>query len=496
MNFLKDKKFKYGSVAVLLTALILAVVLVVNILITTFSNHFGWYADTSSSGLFGFSDTSLSLLDKIDKENNEIHIYYFSDKNTLEQTQYGNYVLTLTNDLVTRYADDEFVTVHYIEDVNKDIFEIGEIFGNKYNREFGELYSGKEIAAGTMVIRNNTKETDVDGSFVEGSEDYRVDVLSITDMYSESTPSFIGDYVLTARILGICHLTPTVYMMSGHDEMTVDEDGTYGNADYLVTLFESCGYNVKKLYLSQADFSQGSVDSAIAVIFAPRIDYTKEEIAKLSAFVEKGGHVMMFADSVYRKLDNLNAFLSGYGITIGQDKFKGALSSSLSLGDYHFICESDEKHDVMKKISATTKTVVVSDARVLTIDPSKGASAILMPPDAATLNSSGAEPKKNEVVAAYSTGTGRGSVFVSGSSALASSLIYTPSYSNRDVILSLMDEMGGEELPINVPVKTLATDGLDLTRGEAITTSVLVSAIPALLFAALGTFVYVRRKNS
>ena len=87
-------------------------------------------------------------------------------------------------------------------------------------------------------------------------------------------------------------------------------------------------------------------------------------------------------------------------------------------------------------------------------------------------------------------------MFVSGSAALASSLIYTPSYSNRDLVLSLMDEMGGDDLPINVPVKTLATDGLELTRGESITMSVLVSAIPALLFAALGTFVYVRRKNS
>lgn len=496
MNFLNNKKFKYGSVAVLLTVLILAVVLVLNIFITLFSDHFGWYADTSSSGLFGFSDTSISLLDKIDKENNEIHIYYFSDKNTLEQSQYGNYVLTLTNDLVARYADDEFVTVHYIDDVNKDIFEIGEIFGNKYSKEFGELYANKEFANGTMVIRNNTKETDIDGSFVADSEDYRVDVFSIVDMYSESSSAFVGDYILTARILGICHLTPTVYMMTGHDEMTVDEDGTYGNADYLVSLFESCGYDVKKLYLSQADFATGRADNSIAVIFAPRIDYTKEEIAKLSAFVEKGGHLMMFADSVYRKLDNLTEFLSRYGITIGQDKFKGDLSSSLNLGDYHFICVNNTKHEVLKKISATTKTIVVSDARVLEIDSAKGAEAILLPPASATLNASGAAAKNNQVVAAYSTGDSRGKVFVCGAASLGSSLIYSPSYSNRDLILSVMDEMGGEDLPLNVPAKTLATDGLDLTRGEAITLSVVVCVIPALIFAALGTFVYVRRKNS
>jgi len=205
---------------------------------------------------------------------------------------------------------------------------------------------------------------------------------------------------------------------------------------------------------------------------------------------------MMFADSVYRKLDNLTEFLSRYGITVGQDKFKGDLSSSLSLGDYTFICESNAQSNILKKIAATTKTVVVSDARVLEIDSAKGASAILLPPNSATLNNSGDEAKGNEVVAAYSAGESRGSVFVCGSASLASSLIYTPSYTNRDVLLSVMDEMGGKNLPINVEIKTLATDGLDLTRGEAITLSVVVSCIPALLIVAVGTFVYVRRKNS
>lgn len=495
MSFFNNKKFKYGSVAVILTVLILAVVLVTNVFVTMFSEHFGWYADTSSSGLFGFSDTSISLLDKIDKENNKIHIYYFSDKNTLEQSQYGNYVLTLTNDLVARYADDEFVTVHYIDDVNKDIFEIGAVFGNKYAAELQKLYENQEIGNGTMVIRNETKETDVDGSFVPDSEDYRIDVFSIVDMYSEVSSAFVGDYMLTARILGICQLTPTVYMLTGHDEMTVDEDGTYGNAEYLVKLFDSCGYNVKKLYLSQADFGTGSAEHSIAVIFAPRIDYTKAEIEKLSRFVEKGGHLMMFADNVYRKLDNLNELLSRYGITVGQDKFKSDLSSSLSLGDNTFVCESNAKSDVLKKIDNATK-IVVSDARVLTVDSAKGASAVLLPPESATLNNSGAELENNQAVAAYSVGTNRGSVFVSGAAALASSLIYAPSYTNRDVLLSVMDEMGGENLPINVAIKTLATDGLDLTRGEAITLSVVVSCIPALLMVAVGTFVYVRRKNS
>ena len=496
MNLLKNKKFKYGSVAVLLTALILAVILVMNIFVTTFSNHFGWYADTSASGLFGFSDRSLAMLDQIDKENNEIHIYYFTDKNTLESSDYGNYVLSLTKELVNRYEDKGFVSVHYIEDVNKDIFEIGSIFGDKYAKELLSLYENHEITNGTMVIRNNTKEVDVNGAFVPDTEDYRVEVFSIVDMYSEVSASFLGDYLLTARILGICHIAPTVYMMTGHDEMTVDEDNTYGNAEYLANLFDACGYNVKKLYLSQADFTGSRFDNSIAVIFAPRIDYTKAELEKLSAFINKGGNLMVFTDSVYRKLDNLTAFLSQYGITIAQDKFKSGLDASLSLGDYTFITETSADSAIVKKIAAKNKTIVVDDARVLVTDKTKGAVSLLLPPDSATLNASGASPKNNEVIAAYSTGASRGSVFVSGAASLASSLVYMPNYSNRDFLLSVMDEMGGEDLPLNIPIKTLATDGLELTRGEAITLSVIVSAIPAILIVAVGTFVYVRRKKS
>lgn len=496
MNLLKNKKFQYGSLAVLLTALILAVILVLNIIISMFSSHFGWYADTSSSGLFHFSERSLAMLDEIDRENNEIHIYYFCDENTLSETQYGKYVLTLTSELENRYADDEFVTVHHIEDINADIFEIGAIFGDKYAETLQEIYENRSISNGTMVIRNNTREVGEDGEFIKDTEDYRVDVFSITDMYSEASASFLGDYTLTARILGVCHLSPTVYFLTGHDEMTVAEDGTYGNAEYLVELFDSCGFTAKKLYLAQADFKKDTVKPSIAVIFAPRTDYTQTELDKLSAFVENGGHLMMFADSVQRKLDNLNAFLSQYGIGIGSEKFKSGLDSSLSLGDYTFIAENKSDSSVIQNLADRLPKTVVSDARVILVDAARGASAVLVAPDSAKLNKNEATLTGKEAIAAYSTAQGRGSVFACGAASLASSLIYAPSYANRDVLLSVMQEMGAEDLPINLEVKTLATDGLDLTRGQAVTLTVAVTAIPALLIIAVGTVVYVRRKRS
>ena len=278
--------------------------------------------------------------------------------------------------------------------------------------------------------------------------------------------------------------------------MPVGTDRNYGNAEYLAELFDSCGFKVEKLYLSQGDFAKSHSGSAMAVIFAPRIDYTKAELDKLSAFVKNGGHLMMFADSVQRKLDNLGAFLADYGITIVNDKFKSGLDSSLSLGDYTFICDYDKKNSLLGTAIDSTERAVVSDARVLQIDKTKGANALLLAPDSAVLNSTGGAVKKDQAIAAYSTASGRGGVFVCGASSFVSSLVYTPDCANRDILFALMGDMGAESLPLNIKVKSLATDGLDLTRQDAILLSVIVSAVPALLMVALGTFVYVRRKRS
>ena len=136
------------------------------------------------------------------------------------------------------------------------------------------------------------------------------------------------------------------------------------------------------------------------------------------------------------------------------------------------------------------------EERVLQIDKTKGANALLLAPDSAVLNSTGGSVKKDQAIAAYSTASGRGGVFVCGASSLVSSLVYTPDCANRDILFAVMDDMGAESLPLNIKVKSLATDGLDLTRQDAILLSVVVSAVPALLMVALGTFVYVRRKRS
>ena len=56
--------------------------------------------------------------------------------------------------------------------------------------------------------------------------------------------------------------------------------------------------------------------------------------------------------------------------------------------------------------------------------------------------------------------------------------------------------MGAEDVPLNLEIKPLANNSLNLTRSQSILWSVILVVVPTLLIAALGIFVNVRRKRS
>lgn len=498
MNVFKKKSFQYGTAAAILVSVVLALVVIFNVLIYMFSNHFGWYADISTSGLFRFSDESLALLDTVDGENNKLTVYYMTDKNTMESSEYGKYILGLTNELSNRYS---FVSVEFIDDVNKDLLKVAGIYGEKYLSDFNKMYESGAFTLGTMVIRNDTYEIGEDGKYIIGitgekQADYRVTTFTVNDMYSETTSSFLGDFLLTGRIIGLCRNMPAAYFLTGHGSLSIDDDGDFGNAEVLADIFRNCGYTVEKLNLSEKDFAKDHADGSVAIVFSPRVDLTAGEIERLEAFVDRGGNVMAFCDGDYYRLDKLTAFLAGYGISIVNAKVQSGADASLGDNGFSFAAALNPSASAVSKLRDRESKMAMNSCRLLRIDPQKGAEALLLPP--ASFTAVGAQPELlgNEAVLARSSAEGRGTVLVSGAASFASSLMYTPAYNNRNLLLSALSDMGAEDLPLNVDVKTLASDGLDLTKGQATLVSITVSVLPALIVAAIGTCVYIRRKRS
>ena len=498
MEFFKKKSFQYGTAAVVLVAVVLALVVIFNVLLYMFSSHFGWYADISSSGLFRFSDESLALLDTVDGDNNKLTFYYLTDKNTMGETAYGNYILGLTTELSNRY---DFITVEYIDDIDKDILTVAGIYGEKYLDEFNKLYKDGSFTLGTIILRNDTYELGEDGEYIIGitgekQPDYRVTTFTVNDMYSEPTLAFLGDFLLTGRIMGICRLNPTAYFLTGHGNLTIADDGSFGNAEVLSDIFLNCGYQVKKLNLTEKDFDKDVRQSSLAVIFAPKVDLTEGEIKRLGEFVSRGGHLMVFAAGDYYRLDKLSAFLDTYGLTVANAKIQSGTDASLGNNGFSFSAIRNESSPIVASLRDKESKIALDACRLIRVDAAKGAEALLTPPASFEAVGIDTEKKGNEAAVAISKGEGRGTVFVSGAASMASSLVYTPAYNNRNLLLAVLEDMGAQDIPMNVDIKTLANDGLDLTKSQATATSLVVSLVPALIFAVIGTVVYIRRKRS
>lgn len=61
-TFTRSRKFRYGSVSVMMTALIVAVVIMLNAGISALSNKFGWYTDMTKKNLYTLTEAAEELL--------------------------------------------------------------------------------------------------------------------------------------------------------------------------------------------------------------------------------------------------------------------------------------------------------------------------------------------------------------------------------------------------------------------------------------------------
>ena len=96
------KKLRYGSSSLVLTAAFIAAVIVLNILVTSLSNRYGWYIDMTQESIYSISDDCFDLLreeaitrvdevretsDKADEEL-VINILFMAEADILNENDY------------------------------------------------------------------------------------------------------------------------------------------------------------------------------------------------------------------------------------------------------------------------------------------------------------------------------------------------------------------------------------------------------------------------
>ena len=524
MNLVKRKKFKYGSLAIGLTVAVVAFIIILNAVFSALANHFFWYFDMTPGQIYQLSDNTIKYIDKINGEENDIVIYFLTDKDNLNMPVNSSNSISDTTlwgmkpiyELALQLDDKyDFISVDYI-DLASEPDKIKSIVGE-------DSYVTTNFTTSYILVVNNTYERNSDGSIIKGADgkpikytDYRLcDRRSfyLYEYYTGNVNAFRGDYYFAAIMMSLTKVNkPNVYFLAGHSEsigaVNDKSPSSYGNALALYYLFDEAGCNIRKIDLQYDDFDANE-ENSIVVVYGPKQDITSPETTvginetdKLKNFLEgEGNSMMIFFDSKFVQLTNFESLLKEYcGVTVSDSVAKDSGESSISHDGYAIVGKyptdrASKAYKITERLSSAdmANKIIFTNALPLTISDNAKTDAVMLLPKSASTEEYG----DSAALMTMTSADNGGKIFVCGSTEFANNiLLESDIYSNKNLIFSALYEMNIGEVPMNIEYKVVRSEGLDRTEQEARIWTVAVSVVLPLIVAIIGTVVYIRRKHS
>lgn len=313
-----SRKLRYGGVTAVLTALIIAAVIVVNVIFTALAGKFLWYADLTPELFFTLSDNCVDLIKNgdsnfenstspiamVDKMRAEkraeaeakgeefrdedlmIKLIFCDDPDAWEENSTQRFILETAKQLQAEFPD-------YIEIVHHNV-----VWNPTSVSHFGETISE------TSVI-------------IEFGTEFRVRNLKTFYVFGEDgeTPwAYNGEKVFASAILAVTRAeSPIACLTTNHGEAFEDTE--------FVTTLETAGFKVQTLNLAQEEIP---ADCRLIVVFNPKNDFTVkdgkhsdiDEIDKLDDYLDKNNSLMVFmSPDLTEPLYEFESYLEEWGIS-------------------------------------------------------------------------------------------------------------------------------------------------------------------------------------
>lgn len=286
----KKRSLKLGGYSVIVTAVVIAIVIVVNLAVRLLPTRYTKYS-TSTVGLYDISETSRGILSKV---KDKISIYVVSDP---------SYTDEVTREYVAKYAGlNSNISWSTVDPAVKPGFL----------KEYTSESLSSQQTHLVLVNKNNGRSRVIPYTDIYYQK-YTQQELLYYQMYYGSVPDNPTYFNIEQQLTSaVDYLTaeklPTVYYITGHGETALDSTVT--------GLIGAENIDIAELPL----LTKGSVpDDADAVIInAATKDFTEDEIKALEAYTAKGGNVLMtsFYNSELkeRNLTNLYGFAKSLGL--------------------------------------------------------------------------------------------------------------------------------------------------------------------------------------
>ena len=331
-----SRKLRYGGMSVLLTALIIAVIIIVNVIFSALAQKFLWYGDLTPELLYTMSDEALAIIEKGDEEfgsqsplervdeiraenkayneengltpddegyrdeNLMINLIFCDDPDTVQSNVNQKYVYNNALELEEKYPD-------YIEVINYNIIRNPSAVARFKTNSLSKIYT-------TSVI-------------IEFGTEFRVREIrsfyTFNETGDEEPWAYNGEKAFVSSILAVTRAeSPIALFTVNHGESMVDkalED----------TLWDA-GYQVGYIDLEEQEIPD---KCRLLVVIDPKEDFLVsnglsdiDEIDKLDEFLDATNSLMVFMDPSTKKLDNFEEYLEEWGISFDRSNIGGDVS--------------------------------------------------------------------------------------------------------------------------------------------------------------------------
>ncbi len=494
-NKISKKALRHGSVTVVLTVLLVAALILLNGTVTTLALRFNWYINMNPGLSFPVTDACYEFLDEsvIPDAKEPIRLIFCESEEEIAEDTIFTYVLDTAKELATRYPD----TVR-VEHLN--VWEQPSVA-----RSYGVTSSESVVIVSGDAHR----------------------VCSLRDFFQfsaadSSTPvGYSGEkrFAVAMRAV-VSDDSPIAYFTLNHGETVSDYAlmETIVDAGYQITYLDALNFDIPE-------------DCALLVTYNPVRDFTDtdgvsgiSEIDKLDAYLARGGKFMVYVSAdtfAAGSFSHLETYLADWGVTFEHETGASGVEECFAIRDTAHaltsdgytivgrIPESGNGATYMANIQGTLRAanatgIAVADGFAASngnyVRGTRTLAPLLTSYAGAEAWAGGRAVERTDtgynLITLTEDSATDGAVFVCSSVEFANEdSLQSGVYDNGPFLLSALDVMGAEEVPLRLSSQPISDDTIrTLTTREARIITAVLTALPTLAILATGLIVLIRRK--
>jgi ABC-2 type transport system permease protein len=305
----KSRRFKSGGYAVIVSLIVIAVVVAVNLFIGQLPST-ATKIDTTAQQLFTFSEQTEQLLKNL---NENVTLTLVAESGSEDAT---------TLELLQRYkALSDKITVNTVDPVVQP--------------KFTANYTDEDVAANSVIVESGKRskvvakddiyEYDYSNYYYTGSYD--------VNFAGESAITSAIDYVTSENL-------PVIYQLQGHGETALSGD--------LLSAVENDNLTVDDLSLLSLETVPD--DCSCLLIYAPTTDLGTAETDKILTYMDQGGRLLLITDYEDADRPNLKKLVNNYGVDMVDGIVVEGDSNHYVRGYQHYLLPTVASHDITDPI--------------------------------------------------------------------------------------------------------------------------------------------------